>query len=999
MVDDPDRDILPVKEGSYADTLISAIDPRERHLICKLDRYELEDKYLRLLDEASSLKKLNNCQEDKIKRLGTKLIRLAGNPRSYGLSLDVAGNDKNRMSALEHENAKLKEKITVMRNQLLSHTMSGRSSSRSRNPVRPTSSGLVTCRSENNRSRAPSCQCIVDAGRDDSDVRNYLVKIEKLETQKKDMACRITDLEKELALYSANSQREKVADNVEYIRVWRQMNQLNEKLITSQDKNVALTAEINDLKTTIEQTTRDNQEIAAVLKSERTRIAEMDDQMMKAKNSQLALREKEEQIRDLTNEIKIMQQHNNELIALSSKYGQVEMENIELKKKLSENIHEQQSLRTAFNNDQANIVALQASNKQLLTKLQDLQATIDTLTVQLTSLHKQNEKRDVAITVPSDASMSLVSKKEENTSKQTHSASIEQCKKCCEMYDKVTQLEKAVDSARRSWQPSVKSVQTITTPIHTREQSVMTIQQTEEKINSRLQSPVKERKTNHETNSLSREKILKLLDQAQISTPLDTSMITQKEEYTDILDVAQTQRHSDGEIPSQTLCDEPNLVQKDSQKGRLAILENMASSQILLMLLEVLHEYLSLNNVDERTSLKRQVFTIEDTLIDVNNNFATKSNNHDFRTNRKAYPCKYQQTVACNTKDFVDIDERIHKSARMSSNCSNVKNCLANLESDCYPSYIPQEPVVVSTRNIELCTKETQDKVTCCSVIDGKSKKSSYRDVSDDNDCTEKVKTSLLPRCDLMCHLRKQKDSPTEREKRTACKSKCLGDKVQLSVGSAESFPLLISDKQGLIEIHVSQLQLSTSASKISGEEDLCNLYLYISWDIWDEKTAYTMAMRCPNMNFNFSSVYRIADLSSFFKNVLLEYLAFRVNVVRHDDTRYTIARARVSIKDILDYPQNKLHYIVPVNSIISCTYGVNFGQLSLWVRLSCDVEMVEAFKEQCGIASLRDTAPQDTLHARFPAQVKISEDRKDSESAVLTDNRYLRPPIDLSEF
>lgn len=106
--------------------------------------------------------------------------------------------------------------------------------------------------------------------------------------------------------------------------------------------------------------------------------------MMKAKNSQLALREKEEQIRDLTSEMKILQQHNNELIALSSKYGQVEMENIELKRKLSENIHEQQSLRMAFNNDQANIVALQASNEQLLTKLQDLQATIDTLTVQLT---------------------------------------------------------------------------------------------------------------------------------------------------------------------------------------------------------------------------------------------------------------------------------------------------------------------------------------------------------------------------------------------------------------------------------------------------------------------------------------------------------------------------------------------------------------------------------------------------------------------------------------
>jgi len=80
-------------------------DPRERHLVCKLDRYQLEDKYLRLLDEANNLKKLSNCQEDKIKRLGTKLIRLAGNPRPCGLALDIT--DDRRITALELENTKV----------------------------------------------------------------------------------------------------------------------------------------------------------------------------------------------------------------------------------------------------------------------------------------------------------------------------------------------------------------------------------------------------------------------------------------------------------------------------------------------------------------------------------------------------------------------------------------------------------------------------------------------------------------------------------------------------------------------------------------------------------------------------------------------------------------------------------------------------------------------------------------------------------------------------
>lgn len=51
------------------------------------------------------MKKLSNCQEDKIKRLGTKLIRLAGS-RSCGYALDIV-DDRNKTAALELENTKV----------------------------------------------------------------------------------------------------------------------------------------------------------------------------------------------------------------------------------------------------------------------------------------------------------------------------------------------------------------------------------------------------------------------------------------------------------------------------------------------------------------------------------------------------------------------------------------------------------------------------------------------------------------------------------------------------------------------------------------------------------------------------------------------------------------------------------------------------------------------------------------------------------------------------
>lgn len=60
------------------------------------------------------------------------------------------------------------------------------------------------------------------------------------------MACRIMQLEKELSVCTVINQREKVAENVEYIRVWRQMKQLNDKLIAAESTNNSLNAEIND---------------------------------------------------------------------------------------------------------------------------------------------------------------------------------------------------------------------------------------------------------------------------------------------------------------------------------------------------------------------------------------------------------------------------------------------------------------------------------------------------------------------------------------------------------------------------------------------------------------------------------------------------------------------------------------------------------------------------------------------------------------------------------
>lgn len=64
-----------------------------------------------------------------------------------------------------------------------------------------------------------------------------------------------------------------------------------------------------------------------------------------------------------------------------------------------------------------------------------------------------------------------------------------------------------------------------------------------------------------------------------------------------------------------------------------------------------------------------------------------------------------------------------------------------------------------------------------------------------------------------MCHLRKAKGPLTVQENKLPCRITCLNESEKLPMFPMESFPLLITDRQGLIEIHILRLQLSTSVS------------------------------------------------------------------------------------------------------------------------------------------------------------------------------------------
>lgn len=75
--------------------------------------------------------------------------------------------------------------------------------------------------------------------------------------------------------------------------------------------------------------------------------------------------------------------------------------------------------------------------------------------------------------------------------------------------------------------------------------------------------------------------------------------------------------YSDEEISSRVLRDESN---PESSRKRLAENSNLTLNQMFLTLFDVLQEYISLSNTDEKIFSSHEVSTIKDPLIDVNNN-------------------------------------------------------------------------------------------------------------------------------------------------------------------------------------------------------------------------------------------------------------------------------------------------------------------------------------------------------------------------------------------
>lgn len=115
------------------------------------------------------------------------------------------------------------------------------------------------------------------------------------------------------------------------------------------------------------------------------------------------------------------------------------------------------------------------------------------------------------------------------------SSQMERCKKCCEAFEKILQLEESICVPRGNVSPVDKSVQTEfvtrSSIVNTKDQetSVMTPLKGKRTEEEPVKEPVRKNAEQMSTeNPLTPEKMLKLLEQAQINTPSDSMKFAPK---------------------------------------------------------------------------------------------------------------------------------------------------------------------------------------------------------------------------------------------------------------------------------------------------------------------------------------------------------------------------------------------------------------------------------------------------------------------------------------
>ncbi|XP_023225697.1 protein fantom-like [Centruroides sculpturatus] len=357
---DSGRDLIPVKEkkDDTVKQFPSELDRTfriERHAISHIDHDDLEDKYLRLHDEHILLKKYARKQEDKIKKLATKLSRLindkkrleqeggTGNRKRDVEMEELVQDLQDKVREVEKQNCQLREKLLIAKQQALIHAKrpsgyryvtprvdSGRSKpgtpSRTGSPatrlsyfhpssrVSPSSAlpNYAWSLVEEARNEIKHLEETVNSLRSQLDIveqENEILK-EQLKLKEFEYNEELLNLKSQLT----QGQKQHVQENMDLIQLHREVKRKSSKMANLQAQYNDLDEKIKSLKMSNDLLLKETDKLNKLLREEQNKNLELQEELGKASSIERTMIQFQEQITDLTNENKILKESNQKLI-------------------------------------------------------------------------------------------------------------------------------------------------------------------------------------------------------------------------------------------------------------------------------------------------------------------------------------------------------------------------------------------------------------------------------------------------------------------------------------------------------------------------------------------------------------------------------------------------------------------------------------------------------------------------------------------------------------
>ncbi|KAM6225434.1 protein fantom [Rhynchocyon petersi] len=329
---------------------------KSHQAVSRVSREELEDRFLRLRDENIILKQHARKQEDKIKRMATKLIRLVNDKKRYervGGGPKRLGRDvemEEMMERLQEKVHELERQNEVLKNRLISAKQQLQIQGNRQTPYNYVQSRINTGRRKGNenagtqecprkgirfqdadvaetlqpmltkhgnrlleeaRGEIRNLENVIQTQRSQIEELEHLAEVLKTQLRKKENEIEFSLLQ--LREQQATDQRTNIRDNVEMIKLHKQLVEKSNALSVMEGKFIQLQEKQKTLRISHDALMANGNELNMQLKEQRSKCYNLEKQLQSMTLSEKRIEELQDQINDLEKERELLKENYDKL--------------------------------------------------------------------------------------------------------------------------------------------------------------------------------------------------------------------------------------------------------------------------------------------------------------------------------------------------------------------------------------------------------------------------------------------------------------------------------------------------------------------------------------------------------------------------------------------------------------------------------------------------------------------------------------------------------------